>query len=72
MVAYFFHSRGAEPIDGAEIRSLSTSNPHEHNILTNSLRDLTRGVNSLGICVDDDFRKHLRMVTVSPATWIGC
>jgi hypothetical protein len=50
------HPLRAKPINGAEIRSLSTCNPHEHEILTNRFGDLTGGINSLRVGVDNDFR----------------
>jgi hypothetical protein len=62
---YLFHPLGAKTVDGAEIRTLSSGDPHEHDIFTDGFGNLTGGVDSLCVGIDDNFCEHFGMVTVS-------
>ncbi len=63
-----FHALRAKPIDGAEVRSLSACDPHEHDVFAHGFGNLTRGVDALGVGVDDDFGEHLGMVAISSSS----
>lgn len=65
------HPLGTKPVDGAEVRTLSARDPHEHDVFTDSLGNLSREVDALGVGVDDDFGKHLRMIAISSASRVS-
>lgn len=54
LLQYVFHTLGTKAIDGAEIRTLSPGNPHEHDILADGIGDLTRRVDPLCVSIDDE------------------
>lgn len=66
------HSLGTEAIQRAEIGSLPPSQPNKGNSLSYRFGDLTRGIDSLGVGVNDDYGKHFGVIAITTATGVGC
>ena len=48
-----------------EVRALPAGNPHEHDIFSNHLGNLARGVDPLIVGVNKDLGEHFRVVAVA-------
>ncbi|MNN17445.1 hypothetical protein D3C81_1306330 [compost metagenome] len=65
------HPLGAKAVKGPKVGSLPTGQPHEGDVLPDGFRDLSRGIDALGVSVDDDLGQHFRVVTVTATAGIG-
>ncbi|MNW57866.1 hypothetical protein D3C74_356980 [compost metagenome] len=65
------HSLGTEAIQRAEVGALPSGDPHKGNVLPYCFGDLTRGIHSLGVSVDNDFGEHLRVIAVAAAAGVS-